>query len=239
LIEHKGKRDETMRCINMIPWTAAAFFLLAGAGPPGEFRSAADVHAWAARTFPNLRPGSPDVGALPVSTWNLLAPELDRLAREWPEVAARLEGLQPPGRRWDTPRTAPMIAEADNARGRWLAFRPDFWAGAPDPRARPADVVRHEWAHLLQAWLRDAHPAVHLELVRVFRDRSDRFDRRTASEVSRRAEASEAEAFAEAFVAAASRPEGRPAPARRFAAILARFAAQGQPPQGLASGGSP
>lgn len=204
---------------------------------PGEFRSIDQVRDWARATFPAFKADYFDGGGVPVEAWNVIAPELDRLAGTWPGVAGRLEWLHDPGIDWADPKWDNTLALADPGSGRMMAFNPRFWADLETVRAGrremsatgfgpkgitdPAAIARHEWGHLLEAWLRDTQRDKLETLVKVFVDKDGDFDALRAATVSQYAATSGREAFAEAFLAATSQPAEYRSPAtKQFAAYL-------------------
>jgi hypothetical protein len=208
------------------------------ASAPGSFATIEQVREWAAGAFPNFKAHVFDGGGVPLRVWNRVAPELDRLARDFPGVARRLEYLNDPSVAWGDPRYAGSAAVGDNKAGRHLSFNPRYFA-RPDAelqedRRQAAEsgwmaagfeadaVATHEWGHLLESWLYDADPRLRSALLAVFRA-GEGFDVDKASTVSVYAATNETEAFAEAFAAMRRLSPGDWAAAvREFAALLGR-----------------
>jgi hypothetical protein len=203
---------------------------------PGSFETIEHVREWARAAFPNFKAHVFDGGGIPIRVWNQIAPELERLARDFPGVARRLEYLNDPSINWNDPHYARAAAVGDNKAGRHLSFNPRYFS-KPDAELREdrrlaaesgwmaggfeADAVAtHEWGHLVESWLYDTDPRRRAALLAAFRT-GGAFDAAKAATISAYGATNETEAFAEAFVATRRLPSAdRPAIVREFAGIL-------------------
>ncbi len=217
---------------------------------PGNFEHVWQVVEWAKKVFPHATDLRMD--GIPVQSWNVITTQLDKLLKQYPEVAHRIETFGSHHKMWDD-RTIPGALAAASARtGNILAFNPDQWQdldyltrtldnygrshwmakGAGDP----AYVVTHEFGHLLDGhiWRKDG--AKHAKLYKLFgvnsfeveydgelRPGAAPLNAETAKTVSRYATTNILETFAETFASMHFTPLAeRAAVVNQFEEILKR-----------------
>jgi len=170
-------------------------------------------------SLPNAKLHHADI---PLENWNRLAPELDRLAREHPEVAKQIEFINLPSAEWDTPDRQRVYAEAFTQSGKGINLNPREWSKSWDDLAKerarsvqkgwfpagtedPTANITHEFGHLVHGQLefrgskQERAKAQHiLDLFRT----GGKYDKLKGNQISIYAATNEREAFAESFMAA-------------------------------------
>jgi hypothetical protein len=198
---------------------------------PGRFRTEADLHAWGKAVLPNATI-TPD--GIPLHVWGHIAGEIERLAKDYPQVAAGLRQINLP-----QGNDGAFVAAAD-WEGRYLRLNPRYWsdytareadrahgvargffpAGTEDPTAN----VTHEWGHLVDGYLRYRGTADERELsfkIRKIFQTDGRFDKLKGASVSQYGATNEDEAIAEAFTAMRRQEPGLwPEAVRRLAEFM-------------------